>query len=128
MRLLLDTHAFLWFVLDDPRLSPTAGESISEAANVFEVSPATLWEIAIKIRLGKYALPEPFASFVERELSANQFHLLPIEPKHVAVLTTLPFHHRDPFDRLLVAQAMVEHIPLISRDAALEAYSIQRVW
>lgn len=128
MRLLLDTNAFLWFVLDSPNLGKRAREAISDAANDVEVSPATLWEIAIKIRLGKYALPEPFESFVERELSVNHFVLLPIEPKHLAVLTTLPFHHRDPFDRLLVAQAMVEEIPLISSDRALEAYAIQRIW
>ncbi len=128
MRLLLDTNAFLGFVLDEPNLGKRAREVIGDAANDVEVSPATLWEIAIKIRLGKYALPEPFEPFVERQLSVNHFALLPIEPKHLAILTTLPFHHRDPFDRLLVAQAMVEDIPLFSNDAALEAYPIERIW
>ena len=106
MTLLLDTNAFLWFVLDEPNLGKRAREVI----------------------LGKYALPEPFEPFVERQLSVNHFALLPIEPKHLAILTTLPFHHRDPFDRLLVAQAMVEDIPLFSNDAALEAYPIERIW
>jgi PIN domain nuclease of toxin-antitoxin system len=92
------------------------------------ISPATLWEIAIKISVNKYALNEPYQMFMEREIAANQMRLLAIEPKHTALLTTLPFHHRDPFDRLLVAQAMAEQIPLVSADAALDAYSIIRLW
>ena len=111
MRLLLDTHAFLWFVLDDPQLSLTAQEKISDPHNDVEISPATYWEIAIKINIGKYSLPEPFLTFMERELRINQFRILPIELRHTALLTTLPQHHRDPFDRLLIAQAIVEEIP-----------------
>lgn len=128
MRLLLDTHAFLWFVLDSPQLSSTARDLIADPNNDIEVSPATYWEIAIKISIGKYALPEPFAEFMDRELATNQFRILPITPKHAAVLTTLPFHHRDPFDRLLVAQAMVEQLSLVSNDVVLDAYPIQRLW
>ncbi len=128
MRLLLDTHAFLWFLLNDPRLSTTARALIADPNNGIEVSPATYWEIAIKISLGKYVLPEPFQEFMEREIAANQFRILPIEPRHVTPLTTLPFHHRDPFDRLLVAQAMVEQIPLVSNDPALDAYPVRRLW
>ena len=95
MRLLLDTHTFLWFLLDDPRLSTTAGKLIDDPANDIKVSPATYWEIAIKISLGKYALPEPYDVFIEREIATNDFHILPIEPKHTAVLIMLPYHHRD---------------------------------
>ena len=79
-----------------------------------EISPASYWEIAIKIGLGKYTLPEPYQVFMEREIADNDFRILPIEPRHTAVLTTLPLHHRDPFDRLIVAQAMVEGIPLVN--------------
>ena len=128
MRLLLDTHAFLWFILDDPKLSETAKDLISDGENAVEISPASYWEIAIKISLGKYALPEPYGSFMERELATNHFGILPIEPKHTAILTELPFHHRDPFDRLLVAQAICERIPLVSVDPALDAYAVPRLW
>lgn len=128
MRLLLDTHTFLWFLLDDPHLSTTAKELIVDPNNDIEVSPATYWEIAIKISLGKYELPEAYEVFIEREIVTNDFHILPIEPRHTAALTILPFHHRDPFDRLLIAQAMVEHIPLLSIDAAFDGYPVARLW
>ena len=128
MRLLLDTHTFLWFLLEDPQLSTTASDLIIDPTNDIEVSPATYWEIAIKIRLGKYELPEPYDIFIEREIATNDFRILPIEPKHTAVLTTLPFHHRDPFDRLLIAQAMVETIPILSVDTAFDAYPVTRLW
>jgi PIN domain nuclease of toxin-antitoxin system len=128
MRLLLDTHSFLWFLLDDPKLSETAKGSIADPDNDIEISPASYWEIAIKISLNKYSLPEPYEQFMERELATNQFRILPIEPKHTATLTTLPFHHRDPFDRLIIAQAMVEQIPVISGDEAFAAYPVIRIW
>ena len=128
MRSLLDTHTFLWFLLEDPQLSTIASDLIVDPTNDIEVSPATYWEIAIKISLGKYTLPEPYDIFIEREIAANDFRILPIEPKHTAVLTTLPFHHRDPFDRLLIAQAMVEAIPILSIDPAFDAYPVTRLW
>jgi PIN domain nuclease of toxin-antitoxin system len=128
VRILLDTHTFLWFLLEDPQLSTTANDLIIDPTSDIEVSPATYWEIAIKISLGKYALPEPYDIFIEREIATNDFHILPIEPKHTAVLTTLPFHHRDPFDRLLIAQAMVEAIPILSVDTAFDAYPVTRLW
>jgi PIN domain nuclease of toxin-antitoxin system len=128
VRALLDTHTFLWFLLEDPQLSPTASDVIIDPTNDIEVSPATYWEIAIKISLGKYELPEPYDIFIEREIMTNDFHILPIEPKHTAVLTTLPFYHRDPFDRLLIAQAMVEAIPILSVDTAFDAYPVTRLW
>lgn len=128
MRMLLDTHAFLWFLLDDPKLSTTARNAIVDPDNDIAISPATYWEIAIKIRLNKYTLPEPYEAFMEREIVTNQFHILPIVPRHTAVLTNLPFYHRDPFDRLIIAQAMVEQMPVISGDAAFAAYPVTRIW
>jgi len=128
VRLLLDTHAFLWFVLDDPRLRATARALIVDPDNDIAVSPATCWEIAIKVSLGKYQLSEPHEAFMKREFANNRFRLLPIELRHTAALTTLPFHHRDPFDRLLVAQALVEEIPLLNADATLDAYGVTRLW
>ena len=128
MRLLLDTHAFLWFLLDDPQLSSTARALVVDPTNDIEVSPATYWEIAIKISLGKYELPEPYGLFIEREMATNNFRILPIEPKHTAALINLPFHHRDPFDRLMIAQAIVERIPIATVDVAFDAYPITRLW
>lgn len=128
MRLLVDTHAFLWFILDDPRLSANADSLISDPNNQVEVSPATYWEIAIKIRLNKYSLPEPYEIFMDREMAANGFHVLHIEPKHAAPITRMPFHHRDPFDRLIIAQALVERIAVVSNDVILDAYGITRLW
>jgi PIN domain nuclease of toxin-antitoxin system len=128
MRLLLDTHAFLWFILDDPRLSLTARNLIGDAANEVEVSPASYWEIAIKIKLGKYALPQPYQQFVETQIEVNDFRILPIEPKHTALLTTMPLHHRDPFDRLIVAQAITEGTPIVGVDPELDAYGVKRLW
>jgi PIN domain nuclease of toxin-antitoxin system len=127
VRLLLDTHTLLWFLLEDSHLSTTANALIIDPTNDIEVSPATYWEIAIKVSLGKYALPEPYDIFMEREIATNDFCILPIEPKHTAVLTTLPFHHRDPFDRLLIAPAMVETIPILSVDTAFDAYPVTRL-
>jgi len=120
MRLLLDTHSFLWFVLNDPQLSGTAQSLIGDPANEVLISPASYWEIAIKVALGKLDLHAPYDDFMQRGIVGNDFEVLPIEPRHTSILTTLPLHHRDPFDRLLVAQAMVESVPLVSADAPLD--------
>lgn len=128
MRLLLDTHAFLWFILDDPQLSSTARRLIEDPENEVEVSPASYWEIAIKIKLEKYALPGAYRDFMESQLAANDFHILPIEPRHTALLCTMPLHHKDPFDRLIVAQAFEECVPVVSVDSKLDAYGVQRLW
>lgn len=128
MRLLLDTHAFLWFVLDEPQLSSVAKELIADPNNQMAVSPATYWKIAIKISIGKYVFSDSLQEFLEREIAVNRFNILAVEPRHVAPLTTLPFHHKDPFDRILIAQAIVENIPLVSNDSILDAYPIRRLW
>ena len=101
---------------------------IEDPLNDIELSPASYWEIAIKIRLGKYALPEPYQTFMEREIAENDFRILPIDPRHTAALTTMPLHHKDAFDRLLVAQVSVEGIPLVSVDPQLDAYGVARIW
>ena len=128
MRLLLDTHTFLWFVLGDPQLSSNARRHIEESGNEKLVSPASYWEIAIKMSLKKYTLSQPYEIFMQKGIADNGFIILPIEPKHTAVLTSLPFHHRDPFDRLIIAQAMVEQMPVISGDAAFAAYPVTCIW
>ena len=126
--ILLDTHTFLWFILDDPQLSSKADRLISDPNNAIAISPVTYWEIAIKISIGKYFLPEPYEIFMDREISINDFRILPIQPKHTAALIDLPFYHKDPFDRLLIAQASVEKIPIISNDQIFDQYPVQRIW
>ena len=126
--LLIDSHAFLWFIWDDPNLSPTARTLIEDPANRKLLSVVTCWEIAIKVGLKKLNLGEPAATFLPRELAANLFELLGIELAHATFVETLPPHHRDPFDRLLVAQAIIEKLPLISADAVFEQYGITGLW
>lgn len=128
MRVLLDTHAFLWFITNDPLLSATARTLIADPNNEILISPASYWETAIKISVGKYPLHAPFEAFITQGIEGNDFEVLPIQPKHTSALTNLPFHHRDPFDRLLVAQAKVEAIEIVSNDAVLDAYGIKRLW
>lgn len=128
MSLLLDTHALLWFLLNDPRLSEKARARIADADSTIFVSPASLWEIAIKISIGKYALPEPFVEFWERQLRMNDFTLVPISVEQTAHVVILPFHHRDPFDRLIIAQSLVEEIPVISSDIIFDSYGADRIW
>jgi PIN domain nuclease of toxin-antitoxin system len=128
MRLLLDTHTFLWYVLNDPQLSTAARTLIDDPANDVLIRPATYWEIAIKLSTHKYTLTVPYEDFIRNGIDGNDFAILPIEPRHTAVLVTMPYHHRDPFDRLLIAQATVEGIPILSIDAALDPYGVTRLW
>ena len=128
MILLLDACALLWFLSNDPKLSATAKAAIEDPANVRWLSPISLLEIAIKVRIGKLPLKKPFGMLFPAELLANDIHLLPMEPRHIEPLTALPFHHKDPFDRLIVATALVDNLTLVSADATLDAYGIIRLW
>jgi len=128
MRTLLDTHALLWLITDDKRLSPRAKEAFLDQENVLFFSAASYWEICIKISLGKLQLETNWQEVIQNEMAANAIYWLPVEVSHCAELTKLPFHHRDPFDRMLVAQAVVEEMQLLSRDRRLSAYGIKRVW
>ena len=128
MNLLLDTHAFLWFIANDPRLSRQAHSLIQAPANRRWLSIASLWEMAIKVSLGKLTLAQPFDQFIPRQLQLNQIEVLSIELSHVAAVVAMPFHHRDPFDRLMAAQCQIEGLPIVSADLVFDAYSIRRVW
>lgn len=128
MTVLLDTHALLWFLQNDPRLSQIAKSSIEDPVNRKLVSITSCWEIAIKAGLGKIKLAEPAATLLARELPLNNFDLLQIALSHATAVETLAPHHKDPFDRLLVAQSLAESAPLVSHDAQLDAYGITRVW
>ena len=130
MRLLLDTHAFLWFINDDPQLSAYAKSLIEDSANDVLLSIASVWEIAIKASLGKLQIrfATTFEEFITQQLNVNDITLLNISPPHFEPLFTLPFHHRDPFDRLLIAQAITEQLGIIGRDVAFDHYPIKRYW
>ena len=128
MRLLLDTHAFLWFFIGNTSLSATARALIEDESNEKFFSVASLWEIAIKVSIGKLTLSAPFDDIFPDQIANNGIDLLGITSAHVSAITTLPFHHRDPFDRLLIAQALIEQMQIVSADAALDAYSITRIW
>ena len=122
-RLLLDTHVFLWWKENNPRLSLPAREAIATAELVF-VSAASAWEIAIKSRLGKVRLPRPFSEGVED----SGFIELPIRFEHAAAVELLPDHHTDPFDRMLLAQAVVEKLVVVTHDHAMEPYGSPIIW
>jgi PIN domain nuclease of toxin-antitoxin system len=130
VRLLLDTHSMYWYIEDDSQLSGRARTLIQDASNEILVSPASYWEIAIKINIGKWRLNRPYEEFIDIGLNQYGFQVLPILPTHTARLIGLPFPqgHRDPFDRLLVAQVLVEQIPIVSADSPLDAYGVTRLW
>jgi len=129
MRLLLDTHTFLWFIAGDPQLSTICRTLIEDLNNERLLSVASVWEMAIKVGLGKLPLAPPLEILIPNQLQRNAIDLLPIESRHVFRVPYLPLHHRDPFDRLLVAQSLVEQAPLLSADATFDAYAgIQRIW
>lgn len=128
MRILLDTHTFIWFIDADRRLSHAARSLIEDLDNELLISTASLWEMAIKIGLGKLAVSREFSTLIPAQLYLNVIAPLDIRVTHLSALSTLPLHHRDPFDRLLITQAMVERIPILSVDAAFDVYPIQRFW
>lgn len=128
MNLLLDTQAFLWFVGGDPALSTAARTAIEDGANASFLSMASAWELSIKSSLGKITFTEPFESFLPDQLSRNGFAFFNINWQHVAQVHSLPYHHKDPFDRLIIAQALVEDMPVVSSDGAFDAYGLTRIW
>ncbi|MFH0728092.1 MAG: type II toxin-antitoxin system VapC family toxin [Pseudomonadota bacterium] len=127
-RLLLDTHIFLWWVDDAPDLSDTARRAIADEKNECYLSLTSCWEMAIKSSLGKLRLAKPVERFVSEQLTANGFTLLPIELRHAAKIEKLPLHHRDPFDRLLIAQAISEKLIIVSVDRIFSDYGVKVIW
>ena len=124
MKILLDTHIFLWFVGGDPALSVGSRAAIENTENERLLSVASVWEMAIKVSLGKLTLPGDFGSFVATQMADNDIGLLGIEMAHTNIVAGMPFHHRDPFDRLLIAQAIAERIPIVSQDRLFDAYPV----
>jgi PIN domain nuclease of toxin-antitoxin system len=128
MNALLDTHVFLWWVTDDARLSARAREVIGDGSNAIYVSTASAWEIAIKARLGKLRLPSDPGAFFRQHLALNDFEVLPVALSHALGVYALPDLHRDPFDRMLVAQCQVESLALVTADAMVAGYAVEMIW
>lgn len=128
MKLLLDTHTFIWWDSQRTRLSPDALMLCQDASNDMFLSMASIWEMQIKIQLGKLKFTLPLADVIKDQQKANNIKLLPIEFHHVLGLEKLPLHHKDPFDRLLIAQAQVEDMVVISNDAWFTNYDVKLKW
>ena len=126
MKLLLDTHCFLWWFANDPRLGAPARELFS--GNEVFLSAASSWEIAIKVSLGKLTLPEPADTYVPSRLAAQEIQGLAIQHVHALRVESLPRHHQDPFDRLLVAQAQIEKLPILTADDKIAVYDVDAIW
>ena len=128
MNALLDTHTFLWWIADKPELSPRALEVISDGDNTLFLSAASGWEIAIKAKLSRLQLPDNPARFVTEHMSLNAITSLPIQLSHALHVYTLPNHHQDPFDRMLVAQSQLEKLPIVTKDPQIGHYSVEVIW
>jgi len=128
VKLLLDTHAFLWWIRDDEALGAKARRAVASDRNHCFLSMASCWEMSIKKSLGKLEIPEPLDGFISEQLAANRFTLLPIDLRHASRVSRLAFQHRDPFDRLLVSQAIEESLTIVSADKVFEKYGVERIW
>ncbi|NJK75756.1 MAG: type II toxin-antitoxin system VapC family toxin [Oscillatoriales cyanobacterium RU_3_3] len=128
MRLLLDTHAFIWYTTDSLRLSTTARALIDNGDNDILLSAASVWEMAIKHSIGRLNFSRPFMEFIKQQLAINRIEILEISFDHIEVVASLPLHHRDPFDRMIISQSMAEQMPILSVDVIFDAYSIARIW
>lgn len=125
MKLLLDTHIFIWWADQPEKLSHAALSALQDEANELLLSVASVWEMQIKIQLGKLKLGLPLKDLIKNQQETNQLNLLPVELKHVLALDALPFHHKDPFDRLLMAQSLEEDLTLVSVDSQFTAYPVK---
>jgi PIN domain nuclease of toxin-antitoxin system len=128
VRAILDTHVFLWWVLDIPRLSDEARSILQDGANELLFSTASAYELTIKAQSGRLSLPEPPDSYVPSRLAANAFESLSIELTHALRAGSLPTIHRDPFDRMLIAQAQIEGLPILTADPAISRYDVETIW
>ncbi len=128
MKALLDTHVFLWWITNQNLLSPTARQIIGDGSNEMFFSAGSAWELAIKTRLGKLRLADDLERFIAVQLTVNAFQPLPVHISHALRVHSLPDHHRDPFDRILVAQAQMEKLPILSTDPLIAHYDVQVLW
>jgi len=127
MKAILDTHAFLWWLAGDARMSRHARDIIVRSNDLF-LSIASIWEILIKVQSGKLDFPRPAGPYLLSKMAENRIKTLPISVDHLLALERLPMHHRDPFDRMLIAQSIEENMPLVTADPLMELYSVDRIW
>jgi PIN domain nuclease of toxin-antitoxin system len=128
LKIILDTQVLIWWANDISNISDRVQNIIFDVDNELLVSLASIWEIQIKVSLGKLNLPRPLPDIIATQVSENQIKIMQIELSHIYTLDLLPHHHRDPFDRIIIAQAMDERVSIASIDKAFDAYSIQRIW
>ncbi len=128
MKILLDTHVFIWWAGEPEKLSPNALEACNDQDNDLILSVVSVWEMQIKMQIGKLKLNRPLRDLIEAQKGANDFQILPVSLDHVFRLENLPMHHRDPFDRLLIAQTMEEGSVLVSKDEIFSDYAVNLLW
>lgn len=128
MNVLLDTHVLIWWSISPSNLSENVYKLLDDQVNNLFFSLASIWEMQIKLQIGKLTLNLPLPELIEDQCKTNGLQLLPIETSHIYALNNLPSHHKDPFDRLLIAQGIVEQIPIVSIDEVFDNYPIQRLW
>lgn len=128
MKFLLDTHIFLWWLTDAPQLPPYIRKTIGAGNADLFLSAASCWEIAIKAQLGRIDLPDKPGIFISHQMALNAVQGLPIQPNHALHVFNLPGHHRDPFDRIIIAQAQIERLPIITSDPLFAKYKVKVVW
>jgi PIN domain nuclease of toxin-antitoxin system len=128
VRLLLDSHSLIWAVDDPSKLGPKALSEMPDPSNELVVSAATIWELSIKCGLGKLALSMAYRPWMEKAIGDLRALVLPISIEHAALQSSLPWHHRDPFDRLLAAQAKIENMPIVSKESIFDQYGVARLW
>lgn len=128
MKYLLDTHTLLWLTIESENLSGKAKQIYLDGRNDFYMSVASIWEMAIKISLQKLSLKEGLEKFIDKHVVGNNIQILPVDAEHIYPLENLAFHHRDPFDRLLISQCIHEKMQLLSKDKIFDRYPIKRIW
>ena len=128
MNLLLDTHTFIWWAADPTKLSPAGDAALRDVANMLFLSVASIWELQIKLQIGKLTLPKPLPELVQNQQRVNGLQLLAVEPAHIYGLADLPLHHKDPFDRLIIAQALAKNLTVVSADGKFAIYSLDLLW
>lgn len=128
MKVLLDTHALLWYYQDSPELSDKVKELVADESSDVAISVASFWEIGVKLSVRKLELGEPFEDFADTVVYAHKFKVLGIELPHIAHISRLPMHHRDPFDRMIIAQSFCEEMPVVTVDLKFERYGVATIW
>lgn len=128
MRELLDIHTFLWWIIDNPHLSSRVRDIMSNSSNELFLSAASCWEIAVKAKIGRIKLPDKPQVFVSEQMALNMIQGLPIQISHALHVFNLPHHHRDPFDRIIIAQAQLEKLPVLTSDSLISKYKVKIIW